>query len=186
MGTLDLLLLAVSLSMDAFAVAVCGGLVLKEGEKLKAGIIFGLWFGIFQALMPTIGYYLGTAFTNLVMSYAHWIALALLGYLGFNMIRGAKESGEGKYDVTDFKFMLTMAVATSIDALAVGVSFAFLQINLPFAVTSIGLTTFTFSLFGCVFGSYIGKWGKEKAEVVGGLVLIGLGLKIVAQHYGLL
>ncbi len=184
-GTLDLLLLAVSLSMDAFAVSVCGGLVLQEKEKIKGGLLFGLWFGIFQALMPTLGYYLGTGFTNIVMSYSHWIALLLLGYIGFNMIRSAKEPGESKYDVTDFKFMLTMAIATSIDALAVGVGFAFMQINLPFAVTSIGVTTFSFSFLGCVFGSQIGRWGKEKAELVGGIVLIGLGLKIVAQHYGL-
>lgn len=186
MTTLDLLLLAISLSMDAFAVAVCGGLVLKAEDRVKGGSLFGLWFGVFQALMPTFGYYLGTGFTSLVMSYSHWIALFLLGYIGFNMMRSAKEPGESKYDVTDFKFMLTMAVATSIDALAIGVSFAFMQINLPFAVISIGITTFLLSFLGCVFGSRIGAWGKEKAELVGGLVLIGLGLKIVAQHYGVL
>ena len=185
MSALDLLLLAVSLSMDAFAVAVCGGLALKEAERVKGGLLFGLWFGAFQAIMPTLGYYLGTGFTNLVMSYSHWIALLLLGYIGFNMIRSAKEPGESKYDVTDGKFMFTMAVATSIDALAIGVSFAFMRINLLTAVLEIGVTTFALSFLGCVFGSRIGKWGKEKAELIGGVVLICLGLKIVAQHYGL-
>ncbi|MDD4321308.1 MAG: manganese efflux pump MntP family protein [Acidaminococcaceae bacterium] len=186
MSDLTLLILAISLSMDAFAVSVCGGLSMPSQHRTKGGLIFGMWFGGFQALMPIIGYYIGTHFERLIASYDHWIAFGLLSYIGISMLLEAKDSGVYKCNITDNKRMLTLAVATSIDALAVGVSFVFLHVDIVKAAVSIGAATFIISFLGCVFGSKIGAGSRSKAEIAGGIVLIGLGCKILAEHLGFL
>ena len=174
MNVLELLLLAVGLSMDAFSVSICKGLSLRR-FPIRTAFVCGLWFGGFQALMPLIGYYLGVQFQSLIESFDHWI-----------MLREAFSSDEkdATCGALDFKTMLLLAIATSIDALVVGVSFACLQVNIWRAVLVIGLTTFAFSVFGARMGSALGaKWGK-KAEVVGGVILILIGVKILLEHLG--
>ncbi len=186
MGIFELFLLAVGLSMDAFAVSICKGLCV-ERTTVKHMCIAGLWFGGFQALMPLIGYTLGSAFTEYIIAVDHWIAFILLGFIGGHMI---KESLEGDDDcdcsceVNPFgiKTMFLMAVATSIDALAVGVTFAFLRVNIWWAITFIGITTFCFSAVGIKIGSIFGSKFKSKAEMAGGLILIALGIKILVEH----
>jgi len=182
MNTLTLFLLAVSLSMDAFAVSVCGGMKMNLSLRLKGGIVFGLWFGGFQALMPFLGYHLGHTFAQAAASYAHWIILGILAYIGIGMLREAGEDQE-QDKVTGFKTMLGLAIATSMDALGVGVGFSFMELNILSTVLEIGTITFCFSFLGCVFGTMIGMWGKERAEQAGGIVLILIGLKAVAEHY---
>jgi putative Mn2+ efflux pump MntP len=183
MGALTFFLLSVSLAMDAFAVSVCGGIRLPEERKFRGGLRYGTWFGVFQALMPFIGYHLGSYFASWADAYSHWIILAILSWIGIGMIREASESPEEKVD-TDWKTMLGLAVATSIDALGVGVSFVFDEsIVINSAVLEIGVVTFCISFLGCVFGTYIGMVGKTKAEITGGLVLIGIGLKGVISHF---
>lgn len=183
MSALTLFLLAVSLSMDAFAVSVCGGLKMDGAQRLKGGVVFGLWFGGFQALMPFLGYELGTHFAKAASAYSHWIIFAILAYIGWNMIREAGEDQEQE-KITGVKTMLGLAVATSLDALGVG--FAFMDIAIIPTVLEIGTITFCFSFVGCACGSVIGMLGKEKAEKIGGLVLILIGLKAVLEHYGFL
>ncbi|WP_289050399.1 manganese efflux pump MntP family protein [uncultured Acidaminococcus sp.] len=185
MNALTLFLLAVSLSMDAFAVSVCGGLKMSGRERLKGGVVFGLWFGGFQALMPFLGYELGSHFARAASAYSHWIIFAILAYIGRNMIREAGEDQEQE-KITGVKTMLGLAVATSLDALGVGVGFAFMDIAILPTVLEIGTITFCFSFVGCACGSVIGMLGKEKAEKAGGLVLILIGLKAVVEHYGFL
>lgn len=185
MNALTLFLLAVSLSMDAFAVSVCGGLKMDGRQRLKGGVVFGLWFGGFQALMPFLGYELGTHFAKAAAAYSHWIIFAILAYIGVNMIREAGEDQEQE-KITGVKTMLGLAVATSLDALGVGVGFAFMDIPILSTVLEIGTITFCFSFIGCACGSVIGMLGKEKAEKIGGLVLILIGLKAVLEHYGFL
>ena len=177
MNALTLFLLAVSLSMDAFAVSVCGGLKMEGRERFKGGLIFGAWFGVFQAVMPLVGYELDT--------YSHWIIFAILAYIGWNMIQEAGEDQE-KEKITGFRTMLGLAVATSLDALGVGVGFAFLDIQILPAVLEIGTITFCLSFLGCACGSLIGMWGKARAEQAGGFVLLLIGLKAVIEHYGIL
>lgn len=177
-----LLLLAIALSMDAFAVSICGGIVLPAKDRARSGIKFGAWFGFFQALMPIIGFYIGSSFAHIIKAYDHWVAFILLCYLGVNMLR------EASADVSDFKSydvkqMLLLAIATSIDALAVGVTLAFLKVNILFAAGTIGCVTFAFSFCGCVFGSAIGGLWKKKAEMAGGIVLILIGLNILWEHF---
>ena len=178
----ELFIIAVGLSMDAFAVAICKGLSVP---KVKPGhaLITGLWFGGFQAMMPLIGYLLGTSFAEMIESVDHWIAFVLLFIIGGNMIR---EALSGEADETDCSYcpksMFPMAVATSIDALAVGVSFAFLQVNIVPAVSFIGITTFVLSAVGVVVGNVFGSRFKSKAEFIGGIVLIGMGTKILIEH----
>ena len=184
MSDLTLLMLAISLAMDAFAVSVCGGLALPSGSRTKGGLIFGMWFGGFQALMPVLGYYIGANFEKVIASYDHWIAFGLLSYIGISMLLEAKDTCIYKYNITDNKRMLTLAVATSIDALAVGVSFVFLHVDIIKAAVYIGVTTFFISFLGCVFGSKLGAGSKAKAEMAGGIVLVGLGCKILAEHLG--
>ncbi|MGN1318347.1 MAG: manganese efflux pump MntP family protein [Lachnospirales bacterium] len=182
MSTLELFLLAVGLSMDAFAVSVCKGLASKK-LSLKNAAIVGLWFGGFQALMPLIGYFLGVRFTEYITSIDHWIAFILLGIIGGNMIKESLSKDEEKADSSlDVKTMFLMAVATSIDALAVGITFAFLEVNVVFAVTSIGLTTFLLSAIGVFVGHIFGLKYKSKAEFTGGIILVLLGLKILLEH----
>ena len=182
MGLGELLILAVGVSMDAFAVSICKGLAMKKAG-LKEGLTCGIWFGGFQALMPVLGYFLGVSFADFVENVDHWIAFILLGIIGGNMI---KESFSDSCDVASpdfsFKTMSAMAVATSIDALAIGVSFAFLRINIWEAVVMIGLTTAAFSAAGLMIGNVFGSRYKSKAEFTGGFILVAMGLKILLEH----
>lgn len=182
MSTLTLFLLAVGLSMDAFAVAVCKGLAMTKITWKKAAIV-GLWFGIFQAGMPVIGYLLGAGFQEQIVAVDHWIAFILLGLIGLNMIREAIKGDEESADESlAFKAMFVLAVATSIDALAVGITFAFLTVNIVKAALFIGLTTFIISVIGVKIGNVFGDKYQKKAEILGGLILILLGTKILIEH----
>ena len=187
MNILELLLLAVGLSMDAFAVAVCKGLAIGRC-RLRHALIPGLWFGAFQALMPLIGYFLGARFEKYITSIDHWIAFVLLAAIGANMLREA--FGHDEPDAADaslsVKAMLPMAVATSIDALAVGITFAFLQVRIVSAVSFIGVITLLLSMLGVKVGSVFGVRYKAKAEAAGGIILILLGVKILLEHLGIL
>ncbi len=186
MGVVELLLLAVGLSMDAFAVSVCKGLALGR-PKLWQMAIVGAWFGGFQALMPLLGWLLGSTFEQYIQSIDHWIAFGLLGFIGANMIREACSSGgEDQNASLRWKPMLLMAVATSIDALAIGVTFAFLEVNVLLAVSAIGTTTFLLSGIGVCVGGVFGERWRGRAEVCGGVILILLGLKILLEHLGIL
>lgn len=185
MGFVELFLLAVGLSMDAFAVSVCKGLSLGK-IRAKHMALAGIWFGGFQALMPTLGYFLGSFFSDLITSYDHWIAFVLLLVIGVNMIKESFGAEEELDAAMDPRSMLLLAVATSIDAMAVGVSFAFLQVNLFRAVSLIGLVTFLFSAVGVKAGSLFGLKYKSKAELVGGMVLIFIGCKLLLEGVGIL
>ena len=181
MSLFDLFILAVGLSMDAMAVAVCKGLSVQK-LKFRHALITGLYFGGFQAAMPLVGYLLGRQFQAYIESVDHWIAFVLLGIIGANMI---KESfGEAEECACSFcpKAMLPMAVATSIDALAVGVTFAFLKVSIVPAVSFIGVVTFSLSAVGVYVGHLFGSRFKSKAELAGGIILISLGLKILIEH----
>lgn len=172
--------------MDAFAVSVCKGLAMKKLSVKKAFII-GLWFGGFQALMPTLGYLLGTRFEKYVTAIDHWIAFVLLVLIGANMIKEALSKEEDSAnDSVDIKTMFLLAVATSIDALAVGVTYAFLQVQIVPAVTFIGVITFCLSVAGVKIGNVFGLKYKSKAEITGGVILIVMGTKILSEHLGLL
>lgn len=168
--------------MDAFAVALCKGLSVPK-LKVKHVIIVGLYFGGFQALMPVIGYLLGFKFEDAIASVDHWIAFILLALIGANMIREALSGEEEKQDADfGFKAMLLLALATSIDALAIGVSFAFLQVDIVTAALCIGVTTFALSAVGVAIGNVFGARFKNKAEIAGGVILILMGLKILLEH----
>jgi len=179
----EILLLAVGVSMDAFAVSIGKGLTAKRVSWREA-LAVGLWFGGFQALMPVIGYYLGISFADLVTKIDHWIAFGLLLLIGGNMIREALQKGEEKSadDSFSFRTMLVLAIATSIDALALGISFAFLGTDLWSSVTVIGLTTFAFSVVGLLIGKKVGSRFHSGAEILGGIILILIGLKILIEH----
>lgn len=186
MSTFSLFVIAVGLSMDAFAVSICKGLAMKKISLKKAAIV-GLWFGGFQALMPLIGYILGSQFESYITAIDHWIAFALLSLIGISMIREALgEEDECQDDSLSFKTMLVLAVATSIDALAVGITFAFLQVNIVSAVSFIGVITFLLSVVGVKVGNVFGIRYKSKAEFAGGLILIIMGIKILLEHLGIL
>lgn len=181
MGIIELFLIACGLSMDAFAVSVCKGLSLQK-IKLKHMCIAGAWFGIFQALMPAIGYFCGSFFADKITSCAHWVAFVLLLFIGGKMI---KESFDKETDIGDSKMdvktMFILSIATSIDALAVGVSFAFMKVSIFVSVLFIGIITFIFSALGVKIGSIFGTKYKSKAEFVGGIVLVGIGTKILIE-----
>ena len=191
MNIIEIVLLAVSLSMDAFAVALCKGLALRK-LNIKSCLIVGAWFGSFQALMPLLGYFLGSTFADKITSVDHWIAFVLLALIGGNMIKEALEKDEE--NSTDaslgFKTMFVMAVATSIDALAVGVSFAFTEFKAQWyvyiAFALIGIITFAISAAGVKIGNIFGTKYKSKAEFAGGIILILLGLKILLEGLGIL
>lgn len=186
MGLIELFLIAVGLSMDAFAVSVCKGLAMPKCTFKKAAIV-GLWFGGFQALMPAIGYVLGAQFQETIASIDHWIAFVLLALIGGNMIHEALDNDEEEADASlDVKTMFLLAVATSIDALALGITFAFLKVNIIPAVCFIGIVTFIISFAGVKIGNVFGARYKNKAEIVGGVILILLGLKILLEHLGFL
>ena len=182
MGLWELFVIALGLSMDAFAVSICKGLSVRRCTA-RHMLICGLYFGVFQAAMPLIGYALGAQFESLVTVVAPYIAFALLAFIGANMLREACSKEEESID-DDFsaKAMIPLAVATSIDALAVGVSFAFLQVNIVPAVLFIGVTTFVCCVIGVKVGSLFGSRYKQRAELFGGVVLILMGLKILLEH----
>ena len=186
MSMLELFMIALGLSMDAFAVAICKGLSMKT-MSWKNAVTTGLYFGGFQAGMPLIGYFLGTSFRDMITSIDHWIAFVLLGLIGAGMIKEAlgKEE-EGQNDCFDVKTMVPLAVATSIDALAVGVTFAFLNVNIVPAVSFIGVTTFLFGIIGVKIGNVFGLKFKAKAELAGGIILILMGFKILLEHLGVI
>jgi putative Mn2+ efflux pump MntP len=185
MGIAELIVIAIGLSMDAFAVSICKGLSVQK-VRLPYVMKAGIWFGGFQALMPLIGYLAGVSFAELVGTVDHWIAFVLLGLIGANMIKESTQKEEEVCccQVPDFSFrtMLGLAVATSIDALAVGVSFAFLQVNIWEAILLIGITTFLFSGAGIFIGNFFGARWKSKAEFAGGFILVAMGLKILLEH----
>ena len=186
MGLIELFLIAVGLSMDAFAVSVCKGLAMPKCTFKKAAIV-GLWFGGFQALMPAIGYVLGAQFQEAIASIDHWIAIVLLALIGGNMIHEALDNDEEEADASlNVKTMFLLAVATSIDALAKGITFAFLKVNIIPAVCFIGIVTYIISFAGVKIGNVFGARYKNKAEIVGGVILILLGLKILLEHLGFL
>ncbi|PWM80098.1 MAG: hypothetical protein DBY41_06350 [Clostridium sp.] len=186
MGAIEILLISIGLAMDAFAVSVCKGLAMKKMSWKKA-IIIGLYFGIFQAVMPVIGYFLGTTFERFITNVDHWVAFILLVGIGINMVKEAfdKES-ENRNDNVDMKTMLVLSIATSIDALAIGITFACLKIHIVMPVITIGLITFIISVIGVKIGNQFGdKYGK-KAEIMGGVILILLGIKILLEHLGII
>ena len=186
MGFLELFLIGVGLSMDAFAVAICQGLSMTR-IKWGHALTVGLYFGGFQALMPTLGFLLGYRFESFITSIDHWIAFILLALIGGNMIREALgKDEEHENDDFSFKAMLPLAVATSIDALAVGISFAFLGVDIVQAALLIGATTFVLSGVGIFVGNIFGSKYKSKAEFLGGVVLILIGLKILLEHLGVI
>lgn len=187
MSLLELFITAVALSMDAFAVAICKGLSTQK-LKFKHYLIIGAWFGGFQALMPTFGYLLGSSFAKYITSFDHWIAFGLLVIIGANMIKEAFSKEDNNENSSfAFKTMLVLAIATSIDALAVGVTYALLpDINIVAAVVFIGITTFILSAIGLKVGNIFGLKYKSKAEIAGGVILILMGIKILLEHLGII
>ena len=187
MGLVEIILIAVSLAMDAFAVSICKGLSMKKMDWKKA-IIIALYFGIFQGGMPLIGYLLGVGFEESIKFIDHWIAFGLLAFIGGNMIKEALSKNEDDEvdDKVDFKTMIMLAVATSIDALAVGITFAFLKVNMVIATIMIGIVTFGICVIGVKIGNKFGDKYERKAEVVGGLILIFMGIKILLEHLGII
>jgi len=188
MGLVELFLIAVGLSMDAFAVAVCKGLSTQKLQR-KHYLLVGAWFGGFQALMPALGYLLGSTFEQYITSFDHWVAFLLLGFIGGNMIREglSKEEEDSCNASFSFRTMIVLAVATSIDALAVGISFALLpDVNIVAAVCFIGAITFCLSAMGLRVGNIFGLKYKSRAEIAGGVILVLMGLKILLEHLGVL
>ena len=194
MGLLEMFTLALSVSMDAFAVSMCKGLAVKKAG-LRQGLICGVWFGGFQGMMPLIGYFLGTLFAGAIEAFDHWVAFGLLAIIGINMLKEAFEQGcdcENHNDDMSFKTMFVMAVATSIDALAVGIMLALRPVpmtgpnNVFIVVTLIGITTGLFSGVGVKIGNIFGSRYEKKAQIAGGAVLILLGVKILLEHLGIL
>ena len=209
MSFVEVFLIGIGLSMDAFSVSICKGLTTKQ-FSWKMALTCGLWFGFFQALMPVIGYFLGAQFQEYIEAYDHWIAFGLLFLIGANMIREAlfgKDSDDTVIEMEErpkqstvdecgllrsarndvpFKTMLILAIATSIDALAVGISFACIQVRLWSSVLIIGLTTFAFSVLGVRIGNVFGSKFEKSAEIIGGMILILIGLKILLEHLGVI
>ncbi len=185
MHFLELLIIALGLSMDAFAVAVCKGLA-QHQHSAKKSLITGLYFGGFQALMPLLGYLLGKQFASAITTVDHWIALALLSIIGINMIRESRSCDVKASNSFGFKNMVVLSLATSIDALAIGITFAFLKVDIVTAVLTIGIITFAISFAGVKLGSVFGVRFKSKAEIAGGIILILMGVKILLEHLGII
>ncbi|MBR1540166.1 MAG: manganese efflux pump [Clostridia bacterium] len=186
MSILEIGLIGLGLAMDAFAVSVCKGLSMKKFD-VKKMIIIGLYFGLFQFLMPVIGYFLGNSFEEIVKSVDHWIAFTLLGLIGMSMIKDSfDDEVEKRNDKIDFKTMLFLAIATSIDALAVGITFAFYHVNLLISSSFIGVITFALSSIGVRLGFQFGDKFQNKAELVGGMILILIGFKILLEDLGVI
>jgi len=186
MELFEIVFIGVGLAMDAFAVSVCKGLSMKK-INWKNTIIIALYFGIFQALMPVIGYFLGSTFSDIVQKIDHWLAFVLLATIGINMIKESTDDElEKRNDQVDFKTMIVLAVATSIDALAVGITFAFFRVNLLLSIALIGVITFVLSILGVLIGNKFGDKLQNKAELTGGIILIIIGLKILLEHLEIL
>lgn len=187
MGFLEILLIGIGLSMDAFSVSICKGLTTKQ-FSWKMALTCGLWFGFFQALMPLIGFFLGAQFEQYITAVDHWIAFGLLFLIGANMIREAlsKKEEQTKDSSLGFKTMLLLAIATSIDALAVGISFACIQVKIWSSILIIGITTFLFSIIGVKIGNVFGSKFEKSAGIIGGIILILIGLKILLEHLGII
>lgn len=186
MEIIELILLSIGLGMDAFAVSVCKGISMKKMNWKKACII-GLYFGGFQAIMPVIGYFFGSSFESIITNIDHWIAFILLAIIGAKMIQEAFQKEEEEYNEDiSVKTMLVLSIATSIDALAVGITFAFFKVNLLLAITLIGTITFILSVIGTKIGNKFGDKYKSKAELAGGIILIIIGLKILLEHIGII
>lgn len=185
MGVIDILFIGIGLSMDAFAVSICKGLKMKVVD-LKQCLMIAWLFGIFQAIMPTIGYVLSSKFVEYINAYSHWVAFVLLTIIGANMIRESvgneEEETDGK-QVVGIKELFGLAIATSIDALAVGITFGTMGISIWLSVTLIGITTFIISIIGVFIGNIFGSKYKTKAEIVGGIILILIGIKVVLEYY---
>lgn len=185
-GIFEIIVIGMGLAMDAFAVSVCKGLSMKK-MNWKNAIIIALYFGIFQAIMPVIGFFFGTTFSSFVSSVDHWITFILLAIIGGNMINDSSDDElEKRNDNVDIKTMLLLAIATSIDALAVGITFAFLKANLVQSIIIIGLITFVISITGVKIGNKFGDKFQNKAELIGGIILIIIGLKILLEHLELI
>lgn len=186
MSIVEIVIVALGLAMDAFAVSVCKGLSMKRMNYKKA-VIIGTYFGGFQALMPVVGFLLGYAFSDIVSSIDHWIAFLLLTIIGANMIKESTDDElEKRNDKIDYKTMIFLAIATSIDALAVGITFAFLKVNILLAISIIGVITFALSIIGVKIGNKFGDKLQNKAEFIGGIILIVIGLKILFEHLGVI
>ena len=189
MGFLELFMIGVGLSADAFSVSVCKGLNMRK-LNIGHGYIIALFFGAFQAIMPLIGYLLGTSFSSYIEAFDHWIAFVLLAFIGGKMVIEAIREKEGeeeeKTDSLKLGELVVLAIATSIDALAVGITFAFLNVNIFFAILIIGITTFALSLGGVILGNRFGAKYKSKAEIAGGIILILIGVKILLEHLGVI
>lgn len=187
MGLGELLLVGVGLSMDAFAVALCRGLNMRK-LNLRHALVIALFFGGFQALMPLAGWALGRQFSTYIENYDHWVAFFLLAFIGGKMVWEARgeEPASGCEDRLDLKELTLLSVATSIDALAVGITLAFLQVNIFSSVSIIGATTFSLSLLGVILGNRFGARYQSKAELAGGIILVLIGLKILLEHLGVL
>ena len=185
MGSFELVFLAIGLAMDACATAICKGLSMHKFEP-KNALLTGFLFGLFQAAMPLLGCSLGRGFEHQITRVDHWIAFALLSVIGLNMIRESWHRNEASKDSFSLRSLLPLALATSIDALAVGITFAFLPVRIGVAVTLIGLMTFLLSALGVWVGRLVGHRFKAGAEIVGGLILIALGTKILLEHLGIL
>ena len=182
MNNLEIFLIGVGLAMDAFAVAVCKGLSMKQ-IKINKSIIVGGYFGIFQGLMPIIGYILGVSFQEIITKVDHWISFILLAVIGINMIKDSfSKETENLNDRTNFKTMLPLSIATSIDALAIGITFAFLKVNIIIAALIITITTFLISIIGVIIGNKVGNKFEKKAEFFGGIILLIIGIKILLEH----
>jgi putative Mn2+ efflux pump MntP len=186
MSLIELILIAVGLSMDAFAVSICKGLALPKA-RLKDALVVGLYFGGFQALMPLIGYFVGVTFADIIETYDHWIAFALLAFIGGKMVKESREEiCATESGAISPKKMFPLAVATSIDALAVGVSLAFLRVPIGSSVALIGATTLLISMLGVMVGKLVGAKFRSRAEMLGGVILILIGVKILLEHLGIL
>ncbi|MBR5681750.1 MAG: manganese efflux pump [Ruminococcus sp.] len=185
----ELLLISVGLAMDAFSVSVCKGLSMKKID-LKGGVITALFFGVFQGVMPMIGYFLGSRFADVISSFSHWVSFGLLAFIGgkmvFEAIKGNEEESDGKEYRLDIRELTLLAIATSIDALAVGIVFAAEKTNLIFSVTMIGVITFALSLVGIFIGYKFGSKYEKKAEIAGGVILILIGLKLLLEGLGVI
>jgi len=186
MGIFEIILIGISLSMDAFAASVCKGLSIKK-NTYKTNVIIALYFGIFQAVMPLIGYLLASTFQNILFKIDHWIAFVLLSIIGIKMIIDSFDTSKEKIDAEiGFKSMLILSIATSIDALAIGITFAFFEINILLTVIIIGIITFLLSFIGVKIGNKFGIKFQNKAEILGGIILILIGTKILLEHLGIL
>lgn len=181
MTILELIVLAVGLSMDAFAVSICKGLEIKYINYNKS-IKIALYFGLFQGLMPLIGFYLGNIFKDVIINVDHWLAFGLLCFIGINLIKDSASATEDINDNTDFKSMIILSLATSIDALAVGITFSALKINILKAITIISITTFILSFIGTIIGKKLGNKINKLSKVFGGIILIVIGIKILVEH----